>query len=183
MNADSRLLAIYAGHGAVQTGGQTPLLGFQWNYWYDSSTYDCFPNQSNMSLGLNAGGQAAFLIASSCCTMTEFYFYPNSQLRQMFGFAGVAHVNSSYLYTFYENTNTLTNTDSWMEYARYVGGYYNLPTVFTAADTEDNAWAYHNWCQFRQGTCLYVPAKPLNGYAFSRYTGVTCTGCGLPECP
>jgi hypothetical protein len=178
LEADNALLAVFAGHGA------SPNLGFTFAYATPFGPGYCQADYTNMSLGLNAGAHAAFLIALSCCTMTEYWIYPNSQLRQMFGFAGLAYVDDTFLPSFYTTTNVLTNTDSWLANTEDRPGWFtgnNSPSVFAAADNSTDAWDYLNWCQLRAGTCLYVPGKPLNGYAFS-YLDNGCSGCYLPGC-
>lgn len=152
--ADSRTLAVYAGHGntgLLQWG--TPILG--------RCTID-FSN--NMRLGQMAGAQAAYAIWLTSCTLrlstlpseANFQF-----LHQQMGYNNSPRIAGWSAGNFYLATLNWNNRDAWLEHMDdppFFWQNYNSPVSVSYAPTWNECINIANTASLRGGVLL-TPAS------------------------
>ena len=162
--ADTKTLAVYAGHGnrgLIQFGTQR--------------NGRCIVRMQNSArLGSRQGDDAAFMMYVTSCTLNTDSLSRvfGQSVRQQFGYHNSPSVKDDQPRDFYEETDSDTNAQAWIEEMEDRPGWFtgdNSPIALTFGSSAANcSWGQNN-ARLRDERLLYDFPGPARNWCFTMY--------------
>ena len=156
---DSRLLAVYAGHG------NRGLI--QFGFRRGGICTDSIPGV--MRLGDQQGNQAGYAMWVTSCTVhaDSFANHFNQRVRQTFGYHNSPPVKNNQPRSFYNATNGLRNSRAWLEEMEDRPGWFtgdNSPVALTFGLSAAHCSNVRDNARLRGGVFLSPSPEPLTNW-------------------
>jgi hypothetical protein len=124
---------------------------------------------SETRLGTQAGGQCAYVIYISSCTMhtDSLQLHTKNNVRQILGFKNSPWVGDHQPRKFFEATGTTPNARAWLDEMDEFDGWYvhlNSPICITFGSSESDCRYVENNARLKAGILLDKPSGPLTHY-------------------
>lgn len=156
---DSRLLAVYAGHG------NRGLI--QFGFRRGGRCIDRMP--VDMRLGAQQGNRAGYAMWVTSCTVhaDSFSNHFNQRIRQTFGYHNSPPVGNNQPRSFYNATNGLRNSRAWIEEMEDRPGWFtgdNSPVALTFGLSAAHCRTVRDNARLRGGVFLSPSPEPLSNW-------------------
>ncbi len=162
--ADSRTLAVYAGHG------NRALL--QFGYQRNGRCNITLDNDSRH--GTQGGDEASYMMYVTSCTINtdSLSRHFDQQVRQSFGYHNSPSVKNNQPRDFYEETSGTDNYVAWREEMEDRPGWFtgdNSPITLTFGTSSSHCTTVQNTARLRGRTLLSNAPEPHRWYCYNMY--------------